>query len=74
MKTIKWLLLGVLVLAFAYVLSYAFIVTPSGIPEVKGMPPWQRAPRYAVEGDFVKEFYAPALKLDQQLLSKRWEF
>lgn len=68
-------LIGLLLLLIvAYVVSYAFIVTPSTIPEVRGLPPWNRAPEYAIKSDLVTRIYAPALELDRKYLARRWQF
>lgn len=70
----KKLFLFILFLAAAYVISYACIVTPSSIPEVKGLPPWLRAPEYSVKNDIVVQIYGPAIELDRKLFPKRWQF
>lgn len=71
---VKNFLLTVILIAAAYVISYACLVRPASIPEVKGAPPWKRAPEYAISGGFVRTVYEPLLTLDRRLLPKRWEF
>ncbi len=71
---VKNFLLTVVLLAAAYVISYACLVRPASIPEVKGAPPWKRAPEYAISGGFVRTVYDPLLKLDRRLFPQRWEF
>lgn len=68
-------LLGFLVLlAIAYVACYALIVQPSSTPEVTGLPPWNRAPRYAIEHGFVHTIFKPAVDIDRKLFPARWQF